>query len=224
MIVDADSAVRQSAARELRGLGHDVSESDRADRALTALRRQRPDLMVLEWALPDAAGLDVLADIRHNRELCPVRVLITSGRGEPDDVVAAFESGADDFLDKPFSMRELVARVGACLRRPATVHTNGTVTAGGISIDNVGHRVSVAGHYLSLAPREYLLLNFLLNNRDRVFSRSQLLSHVWNRDAHVGPRTVDVHVRRLRSLLEPYGCDRYLQTVRGSGYRFSLDT
>ena len=224
MVVDADATARQAVARELRALGHDVSESDSAGRALQAMRQRRPDLLVLEWALPDAAGLDVLSDIKRSEGLKPVRVLMTSARGVPGDVLAAFESGADDFLDKPFSTYELVARVGACLNRPAAVSANGTVSAGGIHVDHVGHRVSVDGDFLSLAPREYLLLHFLLTNRDRVFSRSQLLIHVWNRDAHVGPRTVDVHIRRLRSVLEPYGYDRYLQTVRGSGYRFSLDT
>jgi two-component system phosphate regulon response regulator PhoB len=99
-----------------------------------------------------------------------------------------------------------------------------TVSGGGITIDNAGHRVSVDGHYIALAPREYRLLLFLLNNTDRVFSRKQLLIHVWDRDATVGPRTVDVHIRRLRSTLEPFGYDRYLQTLRGTGYRFSLDT
>ncbi|MDH4107428.1 MAG: winged helix-turn-helix domain-containing protein [Gammaproteobacteria bacterium] len=224
MVVDADGATRKAVARELRELGHEVSETDSAGKALQALRRQRPDLMVLEWTLPDVAGLEVLSDIKRSEETKPVRVLMTSARGEPDDVVAAFEYGADDFIDKPFSMRELVARVGACLRRPASMHANGTIRAGGIVIDNVGHRVIVDGNYLSLAPREYRLLNFLLTNQDRVFSRRQLLMHVWDRDAHVGARTVDVHVRRLRSLLEPYGYDSYLQTVRGSGYRFSLES
>jgi len=224
LIVDADPAARQAAARELRELGHEVTESESAECALQAMHQRRPDLLLLEWALPDAPGLDVLSDIKRSEALKPVRVLVTSARGVPNDVVVAFESGADDFLDKPFSRYELVARVGACLNRPATVHRNGSVSAGGILIDDVGHRVIVDGDFLSLAPREYLLLHFFLANRNRVFSRSQLLIHVWNRDAHVGPRTVDVHIRRLRSLLEPYGYDRYLQTVRGSGYRFSLDT
>jgi two-component system phosphate regulon response regulator PhoB len=119
-------------------------------------------------------------------------------------------------------MPEFLARVGACLRRPANLHTSSPVSAGGITIDNVGHRVAVNDEYVSVAPREYRLLLFFLTNQDRVFSRDQLLVHVWDRDTSVGSRTVDVHVRRLRSILEPFEKDGYLQTVRGSGYRFSL--
>ena len=149
--------------------------------------------------------------------------MMTSGRANPDDIVLALESGADDFIGKPINIPELRARVGACLRRPANVMLTAEISAGGIRIDNLGQRVAVDDTYVSLAPREYRLLLFMISNRDRVFSRKQLLVHVWDRDAAVGPRTVDVHVRRLRSALEPFGYDRYLQTVRGSGYRFSVD-
>jgi two-component system phosphate regulon response regulator PhoB len=224
LLVDGDAAARGLIARELRQLGHDVSESDDAGGALRAVQLKRPDLMVLEWALPDLAGLELLSDVKRNDELRPMRVVMTSNRSKPEDVVAALELGADDFIGKPFAMREFVARVGACLRRPATPYDNDRLNAGGISIDKAGHRVLVDGRFVSLAPREYRLLLFLLSNQDRVFSRRQLLIHVWDRDAAVGVRTVDVHIRRLRRVLEPFGYDRYLQTVRGSGYRFSLET
>jgi two-component system phosphate regulon response regulator PhoB len=130
--------------------------------------------------------------------------------------------GADDFVGKPIDMPEFLARVDACLRRPANTQRARTVCADDIIIDTVGQRVSVAGEYLSLAPREYRLLLFFLSNPDRAFTRQQLLLHVWDKDKSVGPRTVDVHIRRIRSVLEPFGYDRFLQTVRGSGYRFSL--
>lgn len=224
LLVDGDAAARGLIARELRQLGHDVSESDDAGGALRAVQLKRPDLMVLEWALPDLAGLELLSDVKRNDELRPMRVVMTSNRSQPEDVVAALELGADDFIGKPFAMREFVARVGACLRRPAAPYDSDRLKAGGISVDKAGHRVLVDGRFVSLAPREYRLLLFLLSNQDRVFSRRQLLIHVWDRDAAVGVRTVDVHIRRLRSMLEPFGYDRYLQTVRGSGYRFSLET
>ena len=153
-----------------------------------------------------------------------MRVLMTSVRNGSDDVVAALGSGADDYVGKPIDVAELLARVGACLRRPANPLDSEKVSVGGISIDNVGHRVVVEGDFVTLAPREYRLLQFFLNHPDRVFSRRQLLVHVWDRDANVGSRTVDVHIRRLRSVLERYGYDRYLQTVRGTGYRFSLES
>ncbi len=223
LIVDADTSARDAVASELRELGHDVAESESASTALEALQTNRPDLMVLEWSLPDLAGIEVLTDIKRSDLTSPTRVVMTSGRGKTDDVVAAFDSGADDFVDKPYKMPELIARVGACLRRPPSTHSNEEVRAGGIVIDNVSRRVFVDGDSITLAPREYRLLLFLMSNRDRVFSRRQLLLHVWDRNANVGVRTVDVHVRRLRSILEPYGYQGFLQTVRGSGYRFSPD-
>jgi two-component system phosphate regulon response regulator PhoB len=224
LLVDHDVTARALIAQELRQLGHDVSESDDAGSALRAMAESRPDLMVLDWVLPDLAGIELLSDVKHDDELKHVRVVITSAHRAPEDVVAALDLGADDFLGKPFSSRELVARVGACLRRPATLHNSGRLEAGGISVDKIAHRVLVDNKLVSLAPREYRLLLFLIGNQDRAFSRRQLLIHVWNRDSAVGVRTVDVHIRRLRSVLEPFGYDRYLQTVRGSGYRFSLDT
>ena len=223
LLVDSDAASRGQMATELRELGHDVSETENAGSALQMVRRKKPDLMVCDFALPDLAGVDLLSDVRGSKELRTMRVLMTSSRADSDDVARALESGADDFILKPVNLHELRARVGACLRRPANLACAEEINAGGITIDNVSHRVVVDGTYVSLAPREYRLLLFLLSNQDRVFSRKQLLVHVWDRDASVGPRTVDVHVRRLRSLLEPFGYDAFLQTVRGSGYRFSLD-
>jgi len=224
LLVDDDVTARALIAQDLRELGHDVSESDDAGSALKAIAQKRPDLMVLDWVLPDLSGIELLSDVKHNDDLKHVRVVMTSAHHEPEDVVAALELGADDFIGKPFSSRELVARVGACLRRPATSHNSGRIEAGGISVDKIGHRVVVDNKVVSLAPREYRLLLFLIGNQDRAFSRRQLLIHVWDRESTVGVRTVDVHVRRLRSVLEPFGYDRYLQTVRGSGYRFSLET
>lgn len=224
LVVDSDTSIRRQIAGELRELGHDVNESETAGSALEAARQACPDLMVCDFALPDLAGIELLSDIRRNADLRRMRVLMTSARNGSADVVTALKSGADDYVGKPIDMAELVARIGACLRRPAAPSDSEKVSAGGIAIDNVGHRVTVDDDYVSLAPREYRLLMFLLTHQDRVFSRKQLLVHVWDRDSSVGPRTVDVHVRRLRSVLESYGYDRYLQTVRGTGYRFSLDS
>lgn len=223
LVVDPDQATRGRMANELRELGHDVAETEDAFTALELVRRKRPDLMLCDFALPDLGGVELLNDVRSIDDLRTMRVMLTSSGSNPDDIVLALDSGADDFIGKPVSISELRARVGACLRRPANVLLDREVSAGGIKIDNLGQRVIVDGTFVSLAPREYRLLLFMMSNRDRVFSRKQLLVHAWDRDAAVGPRTVDVHVRRLRSVLEPFGYDRYLQTVRGSGYRFSLD-
>ncbi len=222
LVVDSDTATRNMMSHKLRELGHRVSERSDASSALAAARQTCPDLMVCDCSLPDLAGVELLSDVRCNDDLKGMRVLMTSDREETSDVVIALESGADDFVAKPINIPEFVARIDACLRRPANVHRSRAISAGGITMDVVGHRVSADGHSISLAPREYSLLLFLLSNQDRVFSRSQLLAHVWDRDAAVGVRTIDVHIRRLRSLLEPSGYDEYVQTVRGSGYRFSL--
>lgn len=224
LVVDGDSESRQQIVTSLRDLGHEVSESESAGAALRAVRLARPDLMVCDCQLPDLAGVELLSDLRRSGEYRAMRVLMTSANGQADDAVAALDSGADDVIGKPLYLPEFLARVNACLRRPANYAHSDIHTAGGITIDDIGHRVLVDGSSVSLAPREYRLLQFLLKNPDRVFSRKQLLAHVWDRDTLVGPRTVDVHMRRLRSLLEAYGYDRYLQTVRGSGYRFSLDS
>ncbi len=221
LVVDPDVSVRTQIALGLRELGHKVSESQDAGSAVAALRVGKPDLIVCDCALPDLAGVELLADMRGNDELLSTRFLMTSARNGSDDVVSALKLGADDFVGKPIDMPEFLARVDACLRRPANHPGPRVVEAGSIRIDTVGQRVSVDGKFLALAPREYRLLLFLMSNPDRVYSRKQLLLHVWDRDSEVGQRTVDVHVRRLRSVLEPFEQDRHIRTARGSGYRFS---
>jgi len=222
LIVDPDSSARSLIACGLRKLGHDVRETSDARSALVAFREKKPDLMVCECSLPDLAGVELLGDVRGSDELRAIRVLMTSDRSKTDDVVSALQSGADDFVGKPIDIQEFLARVDACLRRPANHFESREIKGGAITIDTVGYRVSVNGNFVSVAPREYRLMLFLLSNQDRVYSREQLLFHVWDRDSSVGPRTVDVHIRRLRRLLEPFDCEGYLQTVRRSGYRFSL--
>ena len=223
LVVDADPSARGLMANELRELGHDVIESEDAGTALAAAQRNRPDLMVCDFSLPDLGGAELLSDVRSDEELRNIRILMTSARLQSDDVVVALESGADDFINKPIDTNELRARVSACLRRPANVSQASEIKAGGITIDNVSHRVVVDGSYLSLAPREYRLLLFLLGNQDRVFSRKQLLIHAWDRDVAVGARTVDVHIGRLRKALMSQGGTNPIRTVRSAGYSLRTD-
>jgi two-component system phosphate regulon response regulator PhoB len=222
LLVDDDPASRGELARQLRELGHHVSEAGTAGQAVREVRERLPDLLVLESQLPDVHGLEVLQDVRRDERLRPLRVLMTSRAPASREVVLALESGADDFVGKPYVIEELVARINACLRRPASMGASDVLSAGEILVDQSSHRVTVAGRPAALAPREYRLMSFLVSNPDRVYSRSQLLIYVWDRDTRVGPRTVDVHIRRLRKILEPHGLAHYIQTVRGSGYRFSL--
>ena len=224
LVVEADAAVRSAVAAELRGFGHEVLESGSAAEALRILPQHRPDLVLLDRALPDMPGSDVLRHIKQSDSAGTIRVLMTSASGRAGDIAESLDAGADDCIAKPLSMIELGARLRASLRRPAITPAGDRLCAGGITLDSVAHRVFVDGDSLSLAPREFRLLEFLMSNRDRVFSRAELLVHVWDRSTGLGVRTVDVHVRRLRSLLEPYRYDSYLQTVRGSGYRFSRKT
>lgn len=222
LLVDNDPECRAELARHLRELGHRVGEADSAGQAVREVRDRLPDLMVLESLLPDVHGLEVLQDVRRDERLRPLRVLMTSCAPVSRDLVRALESGADDFVAKPWVLEEVAARIAACLRRPASTGAGDVLSAGEIVVDQSSHRVTVSGQPAALAPREYRLMSFLVSNQDRVYSRSQLLIYVWDRDARVGPRTVDVHIRRLRKILEPYGLAHYIQTVRGSGYRFSL--
>ncbi len=222
LVVDADARARAQIASGLREQGHAVTESTDAGSAISEARRTQPDLMVCDCALPDLAGVELLDDLRRSDDLKAMRVLMISGREASRDLVMAFESGADEFVSKPIDMPELLARVDACLRRPANLGRMRHVRAGDIVVDSLGHRIMIDGKPVGLAPREYRLLVFLLTHQERVFSREQLLAYVWDRDASVGVRTVDVHIRRLRGALEPFGSERYLQTVRGAGYRFSL--
>jgi two-component system phosphate regulon response regulator PhoB len=221
LIVDSDATARGEVADSLRSMGHSVRESD-ALTAMAAARQFCPEVLLCDLVLSDLDGIDLLADIRRSERLWSTRVLVTASRVVSEEVMLALESGADDFIGKPIDAQELCVRISACLRRPANTAAAPEITAGGILIDSISHRVTVDREALSLAPREYQLLRFMLTHQDEVFSRKQLLWQVWSRDATVGARTVDVHIRRLRSLLEPFGYARYIQTVRGSGYRFSL--
>jgi two-component system phosphate regulon response regulator PhoB len=222
LLVDSDSVCRSQLAAELRELGHRVSEAENASGAVRLVNDHPPDLMVLEWTLPDFNGVEFLQFVKRSEQLRALRVMMVSRQPAETDAVRALESGADDFVPKPFDLDELVARIRACLRRPASAESSGQVRAGDILADHASHRLTIGGQPVALAPREYCLFTFFVSHQDRVYNRRQLLVHVWNHDRNVGERTVDVHIRRLRKILEPFGMADYIQTVRGSGYRFSL--
>ena len=171
--------------------------------------------------LPDMSGLELVRVLRRDANTRDIPVVMLTARGEEADKVAGLESGADDYVTKPFSARELIARIQAVLRRSAPVGDSDRVDVEGLTLDQAGHRVTAAGQPVALGPTEYRLLAFLMTHRDRVYARSQLLDRVWGGNVYVEERTVDVHIRRLRKSLEPSGYDRFVQTVRGAGYRFS---
>ncbi|MBK1700511.1 phosphate regulon transcriptional regulator PhoB [Thiococcus pfennigii] len=221
LIVDDEPDIREVIRFALEEADFHVLEAGHADEARKLLATEAPDLLLLDWMLPGRSGLELAQQLKQSPKNRNLPVIMVSARGEEEDRVKGLNTGADDYITKPFSPRELVARVNAVLRRAKADEVADHVEISGLRIDNISHRVSAGGRPIEIAPTEYRLLHFFMTHADRAFSRSQLLDQVWGDQVYVEERTVDVHVRRLRKALEETGHDRLLQTVRGVGYRFS---
>jgi two-component system phosphate regulon response regulator PhoB len=182
---------------------------------------RRPDLLLLDWMLPGISGVDFARRLKRDPRTSDIPVILVTAKGEEADKVRGLDSGADDYITKPFSTRELLARVRAVLRRSKTTEDAEILQVARLRIDTQTHRASVADQPLDLSPTEFRLLHFFVSHPERVYSRSQLLDEVWGNQAYIEERTVDVHIRRLRKILEPHHCDDLIQTVRSVGYRFS---
>ena len=221
LVVEDEQPIRDLIAFGLRRAGCDVALAEHSQAALASIGDRRPDIVLVDWMLPDMSGLELIRALRRDANTRDIPVMLLTARGEETDKVAGLESGADDYVTKPFSARELVARIQAVLRRSAPVGESERVDVEGLSLDQAGHRVSADGKAVALGPTEYRLLAFLMTHPDRVYSRGQLLDRVWGGNVYVEERTIDVHIRRLRKSLELSGYDRFVQTVRGAGYRFS---
>jgi two-component system phosphate regulon response regulator PhoB len=221
LIVEDEQPIRDMVAFGLRRAGFDVLEAADSRTARAQLADRRPDLMLIDWMLPDMSGLELTRLIKRDKETAEIPIIMLTARALEQDKVAGLDSGADDYVTKPFSARELVARIHAVLRRGAGAAGGDTLEIEGLTIDQASHRVSVGERTVSLGPTEYRLLQFFSTHPDRVFTRAQLLDRVWGGNVYVEERTIDVHIRRLRKALEEHGYDRFVQTVRGSGYRFS---
>ena len=224
LVVDDEPDIREVMRFALENAEFQVIEAGHADEARQLLGQENPDLILLDWMLPGRSGLELARQLKQSPKTRHIPIIMVSARGEEEDRVKGLDTGADDYIAKPFSPREMVARVNAVLRRSRPEELDDEIEIGGLRIDNVGHRVSVEGRQVEIAPTEYRLLYFFMTHADRAYSRSQLLDQVWGDQVYVEERTVDVHVRRLRKALEPTGHDRLLQTVRGVGYRFSDKT
>ena len=181
-----------------------------------------PDLILLDWMLPNTSGVILAKQLRSDARTRDIPIIMLTARGEERDKVLGLESGADDYITKPFSPRELMARIRAVLRRNAPQIPDEVVAAGGLELLPASHRVAAGGAAIELGPTEFRLLHFFMTHAERVYSRTQLLDQVWGTQVFVEERTVDVHIRRLRAALEPAETDSLIQTVRGSGYRFSV--
>ncbi len=220
LIVEDEQPIRDMIAFHLHRAGYDTLEAADCREARLLLADKRPDLALIDWMLPDMSGLELTRQLKRDNDFEDLAVIMLTARTEEHDKVSGLEGGADDYVTKPFSPRELVARIKAVLRRAGTAD-NDTVAAGGIELDPAAHRVTVGGAEVRLGPTEYRLLKYLLTHADKVYSRAQLLDRVWGANVYVEERTVDVHIRRLRKALTEHGADGYIQTVRGAGYRFS---
>lgn len=220
LIVEDDTAIRDMIAFHLGRAGYDILEAADCRSARELLANERPQLALVDWMLPDMSGLELTRMLKRDKQNEDLGVIMLTARSDEHDKVSGLEGGADDYITKPFSPAELIARIQAVLRRSGSGESD-SVQAGILELDPAGHRVRAEGREVQLGPTEYRLLTFFMTHPERVYSRARLLDRVWGANVYVEERTVDVHVRRLRKALSGRGADRYIQTVRGAGYRFS---
>jgi len=220
LIVEDEAPIRQMIAFNLSRAGFEVEEAEDCSSARLRIADSRPDLLLVDWMLPDSSGLELTRTLRREEANRQMPIIMLTARAEERDKLLGLDGGADDYITKPFSPRELLSRINAVLRRAAPP-ADEPLVAGDLQLDPVSHRVFVGDREIRLGPTEYRLLKFLMENADRVYSRTQLLDFVWGQNVYIEERTVDVHVRRLRKVLEDYKVEHYIQTVRGAGYRFS---
>ncbi len=221
LVVEDEPAIQELIAYNLKQAGHQPLRADNAEHALRLVQEALPDLVLLDWMLPGLSGIELARRLRADRRTKAIPIIMLTARADEQDKLTGLDTGADDYITKPFSPRELTARVKAVLRRRAPQMTDDVVQVGALRLDPATHRVSAGNEPIPLGPTEFRLLHFLMTHPERVHSRTQLLDQVWGDHVFVEERTVDVHIRRLRKALEPSGQDALIQTVRGSGYRLS---
>jgi len=221
LVVEDEPAIQELIAYNLKQAGHQPLRADNAEQAMNLVQNALPDLVLLDWMLPGQSGIDFARRLRTDKRTRTVPIIMLTARSDEQDKLMGLDTGADDYITKPFSPRELNARIKALLRRRAPEMTDDVVQLGGLKLDPASHRISGNGEPVVLGPTEFRLLHFMMTHPERVHSRTQLLDQVWGDHVFVEERTVDVHIRRLRKALEPTELDRLVQTVRGTGYRFS---
>ncbi|MEY3747218.1 MAG: hypothetical protein RL194_677 [Pseudomonadota bacterium] len=221
LVVEDEPAIQELLALNLTQAGHNAMRALSVEQAQLLMREALPDLIILDWMLPGMSGIEFSRKLKSDELTKAIPIIMLTARGEEADKVRGLEVGADDYVTKPFSPRELNARIKAVLRRRAPQMTDDPIEVGGLRLDPMTHRVSGNGKTLDLGPTEFRLLHYLMSNPERVHSRSQVLDRVWGDRVFVEDRTVDVHIRRLRRALSDTGHEELIQTVRGVGYRFS---
>ena len=220
LVVEDEPQVQELVAVNLEHAGHRVLRAASAEEAESAIRDELPDVLILDWMLPGDSGVSLARRLRADERTRELPILMLTARAMEHDKITGLEAGADDYLTKPFSPKELAARIKAVLRRRAPQLADDVVEIGGLRLDPAARRVTANGAVVDLAPTEFRLLHFLMTHPERIYSRAQVLDHVWGDHVFIEERTVDVHIRRLRKALEPTGHDRLVDTVRGSGYGF----
>jgi two-component system, OmpR family, phosphate regulon response regulator PhoB len=227
LVVEDEPSIAELISINLTHAGYTVSRALQADEALLLLRNTKPDLVILDWMMPGKSGVQFARELRTNPLTQAIPILMLTAKGEEADKVLGLDAGADDYVTKPFSPKELVARVKALLRRHVLeVVEEKPLILGPMQLDPVAHRLSIRisdnhSKALALGPTEFRLMQFLMANSERVHSRTHLLDNVWGNEVYIEERTVDVHIKRLRAALAPFACDHYVETVRGSGYRIT---
>lgn len=221
LLVEDDAAICEMLQAPLQKAGYEVLEAGDVRTAKARLLEDPPELILLDWMLPDTSGIDWARTLKASPVTKDIPLIMLTARGEEEDRVRGLDVGADDYVTKPFSPRELVARMKAVLRRTSPTTSEEPIEVAGLRLDPVSHRISGHGETITMGPTEYNLLHFFMTHQERVFTREQLLDKVWGTNIYVEERTVDVHIRRLRKALTPSGHEHLVQTIRGSGYRFS---
>ena len=221
LLVDDEAPIRDMLAIALEAADYNVLQAENAQQAHACIIDRHPDLVLLDWMMPGTTGLELLRRLKRDELTEKIPVIMLTAKAEEDSKISALDAGADDYVAKPFSPRELISRVKAVLRRIGREELKDAIIVDQMRFDPLSHRVSIADKDINLGPTEYRMLQFFLTHQERVYSRDQILDYVWGGNAYLDERTVDVHIRRLRKAISVAGHDNYVQTVRGAGYRFS---
>lgn len=221
LVVDDETSIREMLVISLESAGYNVLQAENAKTAHSLVLDKHPDLILLDWMMPVTTGLELLRRLKRDEMTDHIPVIMLTAKAEESSKISGLDSGADDYIAKPFSPRELLSRIKAILRRVSREELKDTIVVGDLEFDPLEHRISIAGNLINLAPTEFRLLQFFLTHQERVYSRDQILDYVWGKNVYLDERTVDVHIRRLRKAISVAGHDEYVQTVRGAGYRFS---
>ncbi|WP_299686691.1 phosphate regulon transcriptional regulator PhoB [uncultured Vibrio sp.] len=221
LVVEDEAPIREMLCFVLEQKGYQAVEAEDYDTAVNKLCEPFPDLVLLDWMLPGGSGINFIKHMKREELTRNIPVVMLTARGEEEDKVRGLEVGADDYITKPFSPKELVARLKAVIRRVTPTALEDVIDVQGLKLDPVSHRVTASEGAVDMGPTEFKMLHFFMTHQERVYSREQLLNNVWGTNVYVEDRTVDVHIRRLRKALESAGHDKLIQTVRGAGYRFS---